>query len=1189
MGLRLIDATIIRKAVTTGGLIVYEGSTVTIRNSAGNLAVLYADQAASSTLTNPFVADDSGTFEAWVLPDVYAVGIVNGALSDTVYVDIDQSSLNGTGHINDYLNTAPDHQTALVNACNSVHTLYFGNETLELTGDFTYPSGGVCRVWELQNCTINLRDSLSAAAYEGGAAQILITEDIPFTIRGNGATVNGNWAVATLTAKTAQQPTTLTVDDSSLFSVNQIVSTDFAQRYMANSAVRAALSGNGDFNKVSSIPDANTIVLDYSVDQTSAFDVEAGEANILPGGCTVINCRFDKRGISYQGSKHFHISGVTFNNMPNAFALEVNDTTEQATAEWLNIEINGVALDAIRFRGERLKIRNFKLTDVRDVSKQSLVWSNATKNGYLDAELLDFEPDNQDAFLFSENGFLPHRTIRNSKFNGRNSASFTPPQSKQFNCYNFEGRTNSLDYVNAGTAHYDNIVATNITRGFLGTTFINTKDWLQDNATFTNCKLPCDGVYYQPSGAGTFDIKPITYQGTTLKGSTFKMSRGCSEVAYYNSVLMEDWPVDGDEFFEDGTTTSIDYEPGQRIIDSQTGIRYTCDTESTASDLLTDTDYFTSEGNIYYVEQGHETTRSYLRDDYIEVQHYEETSNTTTRAYRSSDKIHQTTSGIYYQTKRKTSDNSLPPSGTPLTNTDYFDVVTYLDVRKYQGVIGGGAQYTAAAGVDISGNIVTEDYQVNNSGGYPIGTSVINIDTGTVLIDDGDQVSFDDGVTVYDLVSVTGNPATQITLDGTLSIAVSDNDTMVVYRDMFESIQTAIDRGHFDNTKIVGDFDIEANDNIKFDNVILPNRVNNTKIEFDEEFHEGIDNKMILQGADNTDTTLIDPAQWFTCASVESDVPNIVFEIEDTEAVGEYGGDQATTREMKWINLKSRRFESSVGSTAPLPMRGAFLVDPLEGSLVRATKTPEFKRVTTTALATIDASAAKDATSIDYTSFAASEVPNPGDWITINVAGSSMVYFHEITAVSGSSPYTLTISPGLNVAVTTSDKSYLCKTDYLLLSENKSIQVLGDSGTTVSHNNDLSWSNTVNFNTEHINNLTYSSLSSNQVTLPRGRYTFNFTGRFKDHSGGSAIANLKVSARLQSDLSGWTTIKSCAFEAGGSTSDNGVLAVSVSFGGEFTLDDEANMYIQIYPSVPVECVGGSSDQPFSSLIFTRIG
>jgi hypothetical protein len=836
--------------------------------------------------------------------DYYDSDNVEGALQEIgAELETIPEDLESIVHINAYINPSDgsgpfSDSVALTNACNAAEVILFGGTTMDIDADWTFPVGGIARRWMFQGNTWNLTNN----------AQIVLDNVTDFAIVGDGATVDGNWKVARVNGATASQPTTITVDSGHNFAVDDIVSSSWSLNYLPNSVSRAAAPLGGDFNRVASTT-ATTITLDHQVISTTTVPTAD---NKLAGGTYLINAVFSKSGIEFEGTGHFHVEGVTFQNMPNAYAINVNDTTEAAKASIINCEINGIALDAINFRGDTLYMRDFKVRDIRDISKQVLVWSNQTKKGRLYGESCDWAHNNQDAFFYTNVSetdalaYAPDMVWINCVFDGFNDDDFTPRQAKQGNCLNWQSR-GGASHIIAGKVEFINCNFFNVKRHILGTTYTGIEVYTQDKITFQNCNMDAEGVYVEGTGISRLTVAPIIYDNCNMRASNFRLHIGVGEVHYRNSVIQEKgatniaYFVRGDEQEETSTTTTRVYHQGEYVINTGSGLVYEATPGSsnsfvtTIGDALTGSK-FTEVARIYYVEAGSTTTSAYVRGDFVK---------------------------------------------NAATN------------KIYECITGGADQYEAPSGTSL-GN--TTHFEIN---------------------------------------------------------------------------EVDVPNGHFENTRIIGNFDFVSSSDTVFDNLLLPYRSGLVVPHFERIYQDNLDNKIVLEGATPTDATAIDLEDWFTNGTGITDVPSLSIKIAGTDAIGEFGADEPSSRELHF-KLKSRRFDSTVGATSPLPMKGAFLVDPLENSLVFATRRPgDVQRITETHSADVNASASAGASSIVITNIASSAVPVVGDWVSLNNNGDSDVYFHEITAVSGTSPYTLTITPTLTEAITTSTNSYLIKHEYI--------------------------------------------------------------------------------------------------------------------------------------------------------------
>ena len=847
------------------------------------------------TIPSPFTLDSTS-----VTVSGTELNYLDG-LTGNVQEQIDSVDVESIAHINEYINP-PDgsgpvsDSVALTNACNAAEIILFGGTTMDIDADWSFPAGGIARRWMFQGNTWNLTNN----------AQITIDVD-DFAIIGDGATVDGNWKIAQVNGETIDEPTTITVQSGHNFEAGDQIASSWSNTYLPNSTSRTGTLG--EFNTVASKTDT-TITLTHQVLSTLTV---GGVGESIPGNAWLFNARFDKHGIGFTGAGRFHIEGVTFQNMPNAYAINVNDTTEAATASIIDCEINGIALDSMFFRGNALYMRNLKVRDLRDIAKQVLVWANETKPGYLYAENCDWAHSNQDGFLYAytpetSKNFFPEMVWQNCVFDGINDDDFVPRQTYQQPCLNWASR-NSTHHLIGGKATFVNCNFFNIVRHVLGTTYSGVDAITQDKMIFQNCNMDCEGAYFEIEGDdlnanGRSICEPLIYENCNLKATNFRLNTGLGEVYFSNTVIQQmgqtniDYFYRGDEQEETSTTTTRDYYEGEFILNTASGLIYECTAgsgnsyEAPSGTLLTNTSYFTEKARVYYVESSATTTQDIERLAIVKV----------------------TTSNTYYQC-----------------------------------IAGGSNNFEAPAG--------------------------------SLLTDDS----------------------------------------------LFARITTKIRSGHFENTRLIGDFEFERLSDVIFDNLRLPKRTGERVPVLRGLYQSAFDNKIIFEGVDASDATAIDPDDFFLNGTGFSDAPPIEVKIDGTDGILVYGGDTTSAREHHY-RLINRQFDPTISGTAPTPVRGAFLVDPLETSLVEARAVrDQHHKITTTKSLDINASASSGATSVVVTNIDGGETFAVGDWISFNNDGDTDVYFKEVTAVTGSDPYTLTIDSGLDEAITTSTNSFLIK------------------------------------------------------------------------------------------------------------------------------------------------------------------
>ena len=865
-------------------------------------------------------------------------------------------TVNGFAHINDFINPADgstvSDSDALTSACLEAETIYFGGTTMDIDADWSFPTGGKARRWMLEGNTWNLTNN----------AKILIDVD-DFVIIGDGATVDGNWKIAKVDGETAATPQTITVESGHNFVVGDHVSCSFSNLYLPNSSSRiGGANPLSEFNTVTAVTDT-TITLEYSVDDT---DTVSSTSNTLPGGAELINARFDKYGIGFTGSNSFHIEGVNFQNMPNAYAIYCRDSNETVRANFIDCEIDGCALDMMTFQGDYLYMKNVKARDARDIAKQVLVWANETKTGRLYAEGCDWAHNNRDAFLYStlsttdDKAYQPDMTWVNCVFDGRNTRSFTPRQLDDSESLFWQSRGGASHMI-AGTATFINCDFFNIQRGILGTTSTGIEVFTQDKMTFQNCNMDAIGLLVASTGISRRNIEPLTYQNCNVRASEYILHRGGSEVYFQNCVIQErgasniDYFKTGSEQTETSATTTRVYHEGEYVINNGSGLVYEATPGSsnsfvtTIGDLLTG-DKFTEVARLFYTEATSTTTRAYKNGEYVRL----------------------------------------------ATNNKF-----------YRCVAGGSVQYEAASG------------------------------------------------------SFLGDTA------------------------LFDWNETSVRKGHFENTRLIGAFDFPTDSNCIFDNLRLPYRNGERVPMFENRNQHGIDNKLILEGLSNTDSTRFDFENFFNINTGSTDTPPFKAKIEDSDVIMMIGGGTSSQKEWHFI-LQSSRFNPDDGNTAPNTIRGAFAVDPEENSIVESRQEQgDRKRITVTKSLDINAAAAAAATTVVVTNIDGSETFDVGDWISFNNDGDVDVYFREVTAVSGSDPYTLTLASGLTEAITTDTNSFLIKHEYLFPVRRDGAFYVDDKlgVATDSPNTALEVNGVTTFSGGTVGELTTITSSSNAATL----------------------------------------------------------------------------------------------------------
>lgn len=406
----------------------------------------------------------------------------------------------------------------------------------------------------------------------------------------------------------------------------------------------------------------------------------------------------------------------------------------------------------------------------------------------------------------------------------------------------------------------------------------------------------------------------------------------------------------------------------------------------------------------------------------------------------------------------------------------------------------------------------------------------------------------------------------------------------------------------------------------------------------------------VLLGADATSTTEIDIKDWvffnINPDNVsESDLPIIDFYVDNTGALIEYGGNEDNVSQIGLsgdyrFKYKGLRSDPSKGFTGPLNYRGAFMYNPPINSEVTFARDNTAKRIVSSGDVTIGTGPNGFST---ITTTATSGTPNKGDWLSLNVDGTNIVKFHEITDVSGAAgAYNLTIRPNLTSAYNTSDATetsdtttagyfvgniiqqttsgvyYLCilqsvagvlltntayftafassdftnskliKSDWIYGAPQETIEVVRDSGVQLLA---LTW-DTIEFVTERQNNITYASsdLSSGLITIPRGKYHFYASVAFKQASG-NTNATMRTSIRLVAVNGGFVTFKSgsCTDRTDDTLASSNTLTTSNTLEGVFEISDEETVRLDCYTTTSSDIAASDADNFSAVLQITRIG
>lgn len=396
-------------------------------------------------------------------------------------------------------------------------------------------------------------------------------------------------------------------------------------------------------------------------------------------------------------------------------------------------------------------------------------------------------------------------------------------------------------------------------------------------------------------------------------------------------------------------------------------------------------------------------------------------------------------------------------------------------------------------------------------------------------------------------------------------------------------------------------------------------------------FRQGqLNGGIVLKGYDPTDSTLIDTDSFFLTNIepdnlVELDLPIIDIEVEETNARLRFGGNESSGENYHYV-YEGIRSDPSVGITAPLSYKGAFMYKPYTGSVVHYARDRATREIHTVedkvmqAISSPTATESSDTTTANYsagdtinqttsgkdyvaitnttsgddltdtTKFApaleevsGSGTINLGDWIGANVSGESRAYFYEVVYINGS---TIGIRSDIDETYTSSDNFTLIK-HKLQTPVNESLRLVLDNGTA---NYTASTWNTLSFFSTERNEIHYASVASaTTITLPSGKYIFSCFVHAETQTATTSAQNFQGSLRLSSTLSGWTDIQGAtAFHQKDTTSNAIDQHIRPSVEGSFETEEEADFTIEFRPSVAAT-VTGTSNQHGAVLTITKVG
>jgi len=480
--------------------------------------------------------------------------IATVAISSIAHIDEFINPPDGSGPIAD--------DVALLNASNAAETVVFGGTSLTLENDVTIPNTAVCTKWDLQGSTFNLVNN----------SQITIQKDV-FTLE-NGY-VDGNLITATVTTQSSSQPTSLTVDNPSNWTVNDQIASSWSNSYLPNSSSRIT-APNTDFNRVIGIS-GSVLTLAYQVTDT----LSNGGTDIIPEGARVFNARFDKETIVFEGSGSYYINNVEFVNCPNAYFIEVRDTTESAIALIQRCRFSRMPLDNFKFQADTVVFNECFVDTPLDIAKQTIVWANSTKKGKLGIHNSVMNNSSRDSFLYvfadgNSVGYAPETHCTNTTFDGTPTLSFTPHQvySNSRPLHWVSSDSSATSWVH-GRFQADNCNFIKHERSILGTTFVDLDNFTQEEVSFNNCYVEGTPVVVQGNNSSVSAVEINNCEVRHSGQISFVFMEGCPQWVMKGGLLRDSFPDSG-TYTESSSTTTRAYFSGDYIERTDTGRRYYC-------------------------------------------------------------------------------------------------------------------------------------------------------------------------------------------------------------------------------------------------------------------------------------------------------------------------------------------------------------------------------------------------------------------------------------------------------------------------------------------------------------------------------------------------------------------------------------------------------------------------------------
>lgn len=497
--------------------------------------------------------------------------------------------LEGVVHINNYIQEGVSHVEALETACKQGVIVVFTGVTLTLESDFNYPATGICREWLLGDGRINLVNN----------AQIrLASVQDSFRVTGTGAIIDGGLKRAKLTTDFVANGTnqTFQVEAGHPFVVGDTLASSWNNSYFPNSTSRL----NGSF-PLTALPEVIGVTsTTITVRLAGAPNGAAPSGVQVPlQGAEVFNSRFDKVTFSFRGSNSFYIEGVTFQNCPNAYALDLYDNVNETMSAFVtDVTVNDIALDAMKFRGDKLFTKNLVIDKVVDIGKQCIVWANETKTGTWNSFQDTFTPNNNDALLYvnpdnGTTGYCPNLHLENMYVDGINTRDFTLNSIFAVDLgYFLSMRAATISTLVAGTTYMEDCVFKHIDRNIIGSTFVAVANVSYGDIQVVNCQT--DAEWFYEVSSNITNAPKITVTGGYCRVNQYSNVVGSDYASFRNVLITENFPLNAADYYtETNATLTRSYKRGDYVTRTDSGSKYECiSLSAVAGDLLTDTGKF---------------------------------------------------------------------------------------------------------------------------------------------------------------------------------------------------------------------------------------------------------------------------------------------------------------------------------------------------------------------------------------------------------------------------------------------------------------------------------------------------------------------------------------------------------------------------------------------------------------------